>query len=171
MVPGTDISPDKMLMARVYSYPDAQRYRIGANYNQLPVNQPHASEAKNYQHEGAMNYKIGDAADRTYTPNSYGGPAAQPALAGEGGWASDGELLRAAATLHSEDDDFGQAGTLYRDVFSAESKARFVETLTGQGRAITIPEILERFYWYWGSVDAELGATLRQTVPGNGETA
>jgi catalase len=73
--------------------------------------------------------------------------------------------------LHSEDDDFGQAGTLYRDVFSAESKARFVETLTGQGRAITIPEILERFYWYWGSVDAELGATLRQTVPGNGETA
>jgi catalase len=171
MVPGTDISPDKMLMARVFSYPDAQRNRIGANYNQLPVNQPHASEARNYQHEGSMNYKIGDAAARTYAPNSYGGPAAQPELSGEGGWATDGELLRAAATLHSEDDDFGQAGTLYRDVFSAESKARFIETLTGQGRGITVPEILERFYWYWGSVDAELGAALRRTVPGGGETA
>ncbi len=42
-VPGVDISPDKMLMARVFSYPDAQRYRVGTNYNQLPVNAPHAA--------------------------------------------------------------------------------------------------------------------------------
>src|SRR5699024_8300803 len=40
MVPGTGISPDKMLLGRVFSYPDAQRNRIGTNFNQLPVNAP-----------------------------------------------------------------------------------------------------------------------------------
>ncbi len=56
LVPGIDISPDKMLMARVFSYPDAQRNRIGTNYNQLPVNQPHASHVTTYMHEGSMQY-------------------------------------------------------------------------------------------------------------------
>ncbi|WP_306300804.1 catalase-related domain-containing protein, partial [Microbacterium sp. BF1] len=63
--------------------------------------------------------------------------------------------------LHSEDDDFGQAGTLYREVFDAEQRARFLETLTGQGRSITIDAIRERFFQYWTNVDADLGAALR----------
>ena len=163
-VPGTGISPDKMLMARVFSYSDAQRYRIGANYNQLPVNQPHAAEVRNYMHEGQMQYRFNPAEHRTYTPNSYGaagGPEADPAAGVEASWESDGELMRAAATLHSEDDDFGQAGTLYREVFDAEQRARFLETLTGQGRSITIDAIRERFFQYWTNVDADLGAALR----------
>ena len=128
------------------------------------MNKPHATTVANYQHEGNMRYEFSDATTRTYTPNSYGGPAAEPARAGEGSWESDGTLTRAAATLHSEDDDFGQAGTLYREVFDAESKARLLETLTGQGKGITVPEIRERFFWYWGNVDADLGASLRTTV-------
>ena len=165
LVPGTDISPDKMLMARVFAYPDAQRYRIGANYNQLPVNQPaDGVEVRNRQHEGQMRYQFNSATTRTYTPNSFGDPVADAAAAGEGGWESDGELIRAAATLRADDDDFGQAGTLYREVFSDEQRARFIETLTGQGQSVTIPEIRERFFQYWTNVDAELGATLRRTV-------
>jgi catalase len=164
LVPGIDISPDKMLMARVFSYPDAQRHRIGTNYNQLPVNQPRGAEVKNYQHEGSMRYEFSDATARTYTPNSYGGPEADPAQAGEGGWETDGTLIRAAQTLHSEDDDFGQAGTLYREVFDEESRARLLQTLTGQGSGITVPAIRERFFLYWTSVDATLGASLRTTV-------
>ena len=42
MVPGIGASPDKMLLGRLFAYADAHRYRIGANYNQLPVNAPHA---------------------------------------------------------------------------------------------------------------------------------
>ncbi|MGV8896750.1 MAG: catalase [Rhodoglobus sp.] len=164
LVPGIDISPDKMLMARVHSYPDAQRHRIGTNYNELPVNKPHAASVSNYQHEGNMRYEFSDATTRTYTPNSYGGPAADPTRSGEGSWESDGTLTRAAATLHSEDDDFGQAGTLYRDVFDADSKARLLATLTGQGGGITVPAIRERFFQYWSNVDATLGASLRTTV-------
>ncbi len=132
LVPGTGISPDKMLMARVFAYPDAQRSRIGTNYNQLPVNQPHAAAARNYQHEGHMRYQFSDATARTYVPNSYGGPEADPAAAGEGGWETDGALVRAAQTLHSEDDDFGQAGTLYREVFDGAAKERIQQVLIGQ---------------------------------------
>lgn len=163
-VPGIDISPDKMLMARVFSYPDAQRYRVGTNYNQIPVNAPHAAPVHNYSQDGAQRHGFNSPSTPVYAPNSFGGPAASVEAAGMGTWESDGELVRAAATLHSEDSDFGQAGTLYRSVFDDAAKARFVDTLTGQGSSITIDEIRERFFQYWTNVDAELGATLRVTV-------
>ncbi|PPL14492.1 catalase [Microterricola pindariensis] len=163
-VPGIDISPDKMLMARVFSYPDAQRYRVGTNYNQIPVNAPHAAPVHNYSQDGAQRHGFNSPSTPVYAPNSFGGPAASVEAAGMGTWESDGELVRAAATLHSEDSDFGQAGTLYREVFDDAAKARFVDTLTGQGSSITIDEIRERFFQYWTNVDAELGATLRVTV-------
>ncbi|MEU4360725.1 catalase [Promicromonospora sp. NPDC023987] len=166
-VPGTGISPDKMLMARVFAYNDAQRHRIGANFNQLPVNQPHAAPVANYMHEGAMQYHFNGPEQRVYTPNSFGeqgGPVADPTRGVEASWETDGELVRSAQTLHTEDDDFGQAGTLYRDVFDDDAKARFLENLTGQGRSITIDEIRERFFQYWTNVDQELGAKLRAAV-------
>lgn len=170
LVPGTDLSPDKMLMARVFAYADAQRYRIGANYNQLPVNQPHAAEVRNYQHEGNMRYFYNDASTPVYTPNSLGGPEADAARAGEGGWETDGALVRAAQTLHAEDDDFGQAGTLYREVFDDGERARFLTVLTGQLHSLTRPEVIERFFWYWTNVDAELGAALRAAAGGADST-
>jgi len=163
-VPGTGISPDKMLMARVFAYNDAHRHRIGANFNQLPVNQPHAAPVQNYMHEGQMQYHFNGPEQSVYTPNSFGGPSADPARAVEASWESDGALMRSAQTLHTEDDDFGQAGTLYREVFDDAARARFLETLTGQGRGITIDVIRERFFQYWTSVDAELGAKLRSEV-------
>ncbi len=165
-VPGTDISPDKMLMARVFSYPDAHRYRVGTNYQQLPVNAPHAAEVHNYSQDGAQRHQFNDPSVPVYAPNSFGGPVADPSRAAEGSWESDGALVRSAATLHAEDDDFGQPGTLYREVFDDAAKARFLETLTGQGKAITVDEIRERFFQYWTNVDAELGAKLRSEVAG-----
>jgi len=163
-VPGIDISPDKMLMARVFSYPDAQRYRVGTNYADLPVNAPHAAPVHTYSQDGAARHAFKPASAPVYAPNSFGGPVADAAAAGEGGWEADGALVRAAATLHSQDDDFGQAGTLYRDVFDDAAKARFEATLAGQGASITIPEIRERFFTYWTSVDSELGRKLRASV-------
>ena len=163
-VPGTGISPDKMLMARVFSYADAHRYRIGTNFNQIPVNQPHAAEVNNYMHEGNMQYHFNSAAHRTYTPNSYGaagGPQADPLLGVEASWESDGELVRSAYTLRADDDDFGQPGTLYRDVFTDEAKERFHAVLLGQAQSITVDEIRERFFQYWTNVDANLGQILR----------
>jgi len=161
-VPGIGISPDKMLMARVFSYPDAQRYRVGTNYNQLPVNAPHAAPVHNYSQDGAQRHQFNAPTTPVYAPNSFGGPVADPVAAGEGSWESDGDLVRAAATLHAEDSDFGQAGMLYREVFSAEAKRRLQQTLAGQASAISVGAIRERFFQYWTNVDASLGDALRQ---------
>ncbi|MGO3885617.1 MAG: catalase [Mycetocola sp.] len=157
-VPGIDISPDKMLMARVFSYPDAQRYRVGTNYQELPVNAPHAAPVNTYSRDGQLRHTFPSAGAPNYAPNSLGGPVADAAA---GSWESDGALVRAAATLHSDDDDFGQAGTLYRDVFDAEAKARFLDTITGAVSGVTRDEVRERAIWYWTQVDAELGQALR----------
>jgi Catalase len=148
----------------VFAYPDAQRNRIGTNYNQLPVNQPHASTVQNYQHEGSMRYQFSDATAPSYAPNSFDGPQADAARAGEGGWETDGALVRAAQTLHREDDDFGQAGTLYRKVFDDAAKDRFRQVLIGQYHSLTVDRIKERFIWYWSQVDAELGRTIAAAV-------
>lgn len=108
-----------------------------------------------------MRFDYNDPSIPVYTHNSLGGPQADPAAAGEGGWETDGELTRAAATLHAEDDDFGQAGTLYREVFDDAARERFFRVLVGQRDSLTRPEVIERFYWYWTQVDAGLGDALR----------
>ena len=71
---------------------------------------------------------------------------------------------RAAASLHSQDSDFGQAGALYDEVFDDGAKERFRATLTGQDAAITVPEIRERCFPYWTNVDPDLGAALRAAI-------
>ncbi len=125
-VPGIATSPDKMLLARIFSYADAHRYRVGTNHAQLPVNAPHAAAeaGHSYAKDGSMRYSFSSATTPVYAPNSRGGAHADPARAAESaGWEADGELTRSAATLHPEDDDFGQAGTLYREVFDDAARA------------------------------------------------
>src|SRR5690625_7916456 len=69
MVPGIGMSPDKMLLGRNFAYQDAQRYRIGTNFQQLPVNRP-IVDVHTYNFEGAMWFEqTGNR--RTYTPNTF----------------------------------------------------------------------------------------------------
>ena len=159
-VPGIGISPDKMLMARVMSYPDAQRYRVGTNFTEIPVNAP-ISPVNSYTQDGAGRHGFKPASSPVYAPNSFGGPVADVDAAGEGTWESDGALVRSAATPHSEDDDFGQAGTLYREVFDDAAKERFLQTITGAVGGVQSAEVRERAIQYWTQVDATLGASLR----------
>ncbi len=70
IVPGIGFSPDKMLQARVFSYADAQRYRIGTNYHLLPVNRAR-SEVNTYNVAGAMNFNTYKNGSAYYEPNSY----------------------------------------------------------------------------------------------------
>ncbi len=104
IVPGTGLSPDKMLLARGFSYSDAHRHRLGVNYKQIPVNTPKV-EVHSYSKDGAM--RIHNVTDPVYAPNSMGGPQADPARAAEVHWASDGDMVRTAYTLRPDDDDWG----------------------------------------------------------------
>ncbi len=123
LVPGTGLSPDRMLMGRIFSYHDTHLHRIGPNYEQLPINRPH-SPVHSYNKDGSMTYHHAGA-QPVYAPNSYGGPAADPARASEIGWNVEGaEIARTAYAKHAEDDDFGQPGTLVREVMDDAAARR-----------------------------------------------
>ena len=163
-VPGIAASPDKMLLGRIFSYPDAHRYRIGTNFAQLPVNAPHAAPVNNYSHDGSMRYNFNDPSVPTYAPNSLGGPHADAARAGEGNWESDGSLVRTAYTLRAEDDDFSQARTLYEVTMDDAQRERLVSNIAGHVGAVRSDEIRERAFTYWENVHPELGSRVREAV-------
>jgi len=113
LVDGLEFSDDKMLVGRTFSYSDTQRYRVGPNYLQLPVNAPLTKPATN-QRDGQMAYSVdatGPNPHVNYEPNSTGGlqeaEAAGPAYEPE----IRGRLTRARI---ERTNDFAQAGERYR---------------------------------------------------------
>ncbi|HEY6538823.1 MAG TPA: catalase [Candidatus Dormibacteraeota bacterium] len=166
MPAGIGPSPDKMLLGRLFSYPDTHRHRIGANYLQLPVNRPR-SEVHSYNRDGAMRYS--NPPDPVYAPNSYGGPKGDPGAAETAWYAEGGEIVRAAYTKRRDDDDFGQPGTLYRKVLDEGARQRLVSNIAGHVSQGVEPEVRSRVVEYWTKVDAELGARVAgATGSGNG---
>jgi catalase len=164
-VPGIAASPDKMLQARIFSYADAHRYRVGTNHAELPVNRPH-TEVNSYSKDGAMRHGYRSPQEPVYAPNSFGGPHADPAAHGDDrGWQNDGELIRAAATLHPEDDDFVQARTLVNEVMDDAARDRLVSNIAGHVSKVTIPELRERVLLYWSNVDVVLGRRVAEALP------
>ncbi|MGO1544694.1 MAG: catalase [Gulosibacter sp.] len=160
-VPGTGISPDKMLMGRMYGYADAQRARIGTNFAQLPVNRP-INKTNSYTFDGNMRFDHSGNAP-VYAPNSFGRPHADETGPVENTWTSDGELVRSAYALHAEDDDFGQPGTLVREVFNDAQRDQFVETVAGALDGVIEP-VLSNAFQYWKNVDQTIGERIQQRV-------
>jgi catalase len=158
MVPGIGPSPDRMLLGRLFSYPDTHRYRIGPNYLQLPINRPR-NEVHTYNKDGAMRYEH-NAGAPVYAPNSYGGPVADPARYPEPSWEVTGEIVRAAQQLHSEDDDYGQAGSLYREILSEQDREHLLSNLAGALSDGVEHSVQIRSVEHWRKVDAELGSRL-----------
>jgi len=160
LVPGTGLSPDKMLQARMFSYADTHRYRIGTNYQQLPVNRP-VAEVHSYSKDGEMRYQH-SGNQPVYAPNSFGGPRADPQHYSDPGWSVEaGEIMRTAYVAHRDDDDFIQPGTLYRQVMSPTDREHIVSNIVGalsqgvprfiQERAVTA---------YLSKIDADLGVRV-----------
>jgi catalase len=156
LVPGIGPSPDKMLQGRLFAYPDAHRYRIGSNYTQLPVNAPKAP-VNSYSRDGAMRYN--NPGDPVYAPNSFGGPHADAAAAAETTttYGVEDEVIRSAYRLHAEDDDFGQAGSLVRDVLDDAQRERLAGNIIGHASNDVSRPVLERVFEYWRYVDKDLG--------------
>jgi catalase len=161
LVPGIGPSPDKMLLGRMFSYADAHRARIGTNYNQLPVNAP-KSPVDTYNTAGNMRYH--NASDPAYFPNSKGGPQADPRYAETAGWYTSGEMMHAAYTLHAEDDDWGQAGTMVRDVLDDAERERLVSNIVGHLLDGVTEPVLQRAFEYWRNVDKNLGDKVEKGV-------
>ncbi len=110
LVPGIGVSPDKMLQARLFSYADAHRYRVGTHYEMLPVNRP-KFPVHTYHADGPMRFDKPKSTDAFYEPNSFGGPKEDKRLA-EPPLKISGD---AACYDHREgNDDYTQPGDLFR---------------------------------------------------------
>ncbi|WOC12133.1 catalase [Gordonia sp. MP11Mi] len=161
VVPGIGFSPDRMLLGRVFAYSDAHRARLGVNYKQIPVNRPH-NEVRSYSKDGAM--RIDPVSDPVYAPNSKGGPAATYSGQPEPQWAVDGDIVRSAYVDHPADDDWGQPGTLVREVLDDAGRDRLAGNVAGHLLDGVSEPVLARAFEYWRNIDADLGADIERRV-------
>jgi catalase len=163
MVPGIAPSPDKMLQGRLFSYPDTHRYRIGPNYQQLPVNQPLVG-VHGYSRDGPMNFRMDG--DPVYAPNSYGGSRADPDRYADPTYGVSGEIVRSAYHAHRDDTDFVQPGNLYREVMSPTDREHLLTNIVGHathGPGLDA-EVAARVGEYWRQVDSDLGAEVAKAL-------
>ena len=157
-MPGIGLSPDKMLMGRIFSYHDTHLHRIGANYEQLPINAPKCP-VHSYSRDGAMTYHH-PGAQPVYSPNSYGGPQADPSKELPGWWVEAGEMGRYEYEPHADDDDFVQPRKLYREVMSVTDREHLVTNIVAHASDGVSGEVQERVIGYWTNVDPGLGARV-----------
>lgn len=130
VVPGISFSPDKMLQGRLFSYGDAQRYRLGVNHHQIPVNSPRCP-FHSFHRDGQMRVDSNLGSSIGYEPNSYGklqeqSEYADPALS------LNGDALR--WNFREDDDDYyTQPGKLFRIMTSDQKKVLFENTARAMG--------------------------------------
>ncbi|HRY32176.1 MAG TPA: catalase [Bacteroidales bacterium] len=160
VVDGIGLSPDKLLQGRILAYPDAHRYRLGANYEQIPVNRP-LKPAAHYQRDGMMSV-MGNGGDApNYSPNSFDKIEADPA------YREPALPLEAAPAdfydRNEGDDHYSQPGDLYRKVMNDEDRKHTVMNLLSSLKGVGGPkkdEILMRQLDHFYKVDRDLAKQL-----------
>jgi len=160
-VPGIEPSPDKLLQGRLFSYPDTQRHRLGANYALIPVNCPYSGKITNYQRDGTMRVDGNGAGKPNYSPNSRSGAVADLQLT-EAPIVMHGNSGRTEYPRANRADDFEQAGLLYR-VFSEDDRIRLVENIARHMTGID-PDIQRRQIAHFTKADPEYGARIARKL-------
>lgn len=162
VVDGISYSPDKMLQGRLLSYPDAHRYRLGVNYEHLPVNRcPYM--VNNYQRDGQMQVGDNGGSNPNYAPNSFDNIVA------------DESYKEPAQTLDSitadwydrnapgEDDHYSQPGLFYNKVLNDSEKEHLVNNIVGAMKGIGSEkrdEIINRQLCHFFRADVKLGMAI-----------
>jgi catalase len=151
VVPGISFSPDKMLQARIFSYADAHRYRLGAHYESLPINRP-KSEVAHYHKDGLMQYYVNRNTDAYYEPNSFGGPVADPSVE-EPPLKISGDIAR--YEYEEEIDVYAQPRDLF-NMFDDAQKQRLFSNIANSMAGVPA-EIIERQLAHFDKVDPAYG--------------
>ena len=132
VVPGIGFSPDKMLQGRLFSYGDAQRYRLGVNHHQIPVNAPRCP-VNSYHRDGQMRVNANAGSTIGYEPNSYGKWQEQPEFK-EPPLAIRGDAYQ--WNFREDDSDYyTQPGLLFRLMTPAQQQVLFENTARAMGDA------------------------------------
>ena len=159
-VPGIDVSPDRMLQGRLFSYPDTHRHRLGPNYAQIPINQP-KSRVANHQRDGLMAVNGNGGSLPNYEPSSFGGPY-QNNVVGTTFTAEEVSGLTGRFTYELSDVDFVQAGDLYR-LMPLEEKTDLVNNIAGHLKNAK-KHIRERQIAHFKRADAEYGQRIEEAI-------
>ncbi|ADY30848.1 MULTISPECIES: catalase [Cellulophaga] len=160
IVPGIGFSPDKVLQARIFSYADAHRYRLGTHYEALPANAP-KSEVNHYHKDGSMRFFTNDFGnpDAYYEPNSKGGAVEDPTVE-EPPMKISGDAKR-----YEENDTYGeykQPGDLFR-MFNDDQKNRLFNNIAAAMQGVSM-EIIERQLVHFDKADPEYGNGVRKAL-------
>ncbi len=159
IIPGVSFSPDKMLQARIFSYADAHRYRLGTHYEALPVNKPRCP-VHTYNKDGAMCFfENMPNPDAYYEPNSFNGAVEHPEFA-EPPLALKGDAAR--YDHRKGNDDFSQPRALF-NLFDNEQKERLFSNLAEAMQGVP-NEIIERQLALFDQVDKNYGAGVRKKL-------
>jgi len=163
-VPGIGPSPDPMLQARLFGYGDAHRYRLGVNHTRLPVNAPQGVErgARNYGRDGSMRFDDNGARAKNYEPNSYDGPA-ESGASYDLGYDVSGSVGPHGLVKHAQDDDYVQAGALYR-VMSEDARQRLIDNIAGSLSQVSRADVIERSIHHFQKADAAFGQRVADAV-------
>jgi catalase len=162
IVPGMGFSPDKMLQARLISYPDAHRYRLGVNYDTLPVNKPQCP-VHTYNRDGAMRFDGNSGPAANYEPNSFNGSTQYPVYR-ERPRTITGSVDRHNHRLDS--DYYTQPGNLFR-LMKADARERLFSNIVASMKSVPqrIQELQIRHFYnadpaYGTGVAIGLGLTI-----------
>jgi catalase len=155
LVDGLDFSDDKMLVGRTFSYSDTQRYRVGPNYLQLPVNRPIAPVRTN-QHGGQMSYghdERGADPSVNYEPSFTAGMVeADESYAGYEPVVETTKITRASI---ERTNNYGQAGNHYRNILQDWERDDLVLNLATGLSKCTQP-VQEKMLWHFSQIDEDL---------------
>ncbi len=171
LVDGIGFSPDKMLQGRILSYPDAQRYRLGANYEHLPVNQcPFA--INNYQRDGAMQTGDNGSGNPNYAPNSF-----DTIITDENYKEPQQQLGSNIADWYDrngtgEDDHYSQAADFYNHILNNSEKQDLVNNIVGAMSGISGEKrnaIINRQLCHFFRCEPKLGMAIAQGLQVNME--
>ncbi|MFY2252334.1 catalase KatA [Priestia megaterium] len=154
LVPGIDVSPDKMLQGRLFAYSDAHRYRVGANHQALPINRPR-NEVNNYQRDGQMRFDDNGGRSVYYEPNSFGGPTESH----ENKQAAYPVSGLADSVAYDHNDHYTQAGDLYR-LLSEDERTRLVANIVEAMKPVEKEEIKLRQIQHFYKADPEYGTRV-----------
>jgi catalase len=158
IVPGVSFSPDKMLQARIFSYADAHRYRVGVNADQLPVNKPRCP-VHHYHMDGTLRLAGNPNPDAYYEPNSFDGP-----LQDERFREPPRKISGNADRYDHRDgnDDYRQAGELFR-LMSGVQKEQLFHNYTAAMEGVPV-EIINRQLMHCYKADPKYGAGVAKAV-------
>jgi catalase len=165
VVDGISYSPDKMLQGRILSYPDAHRYRLGTNYEQIPVNRcPFA--VNNYERDGAMRVDGNQGSAPNYFPNSFDKIVPDPAYK-EPAWNLDTDVADwYNRNAEGENDHYTQPGNLYK-LMDDEAKRNLVKNIAHSMSGIEGPKrelIINRQLCHWFRADIGLGMAVAKSL-------